>query len=148
MRFRRPAAAAAELFVPPSILDRVASGSPRPWRLSSIIRREPSGLRGVGGGAERVGTHVRGGCGLPGGPGGCGRCRGPHLARWDAANEADTNPFLHVEFAARKSPRPCDELSGSAIVWNFRLEDSQHVLGAICSPTRDDPSVGFAECLR
>jgi hypothetical protein len=56
--------------------DRAASGSPHSQRLLGQARRDQR-LRGVCGGTEGMGTHMRGGCGLSGrssGPAAAGTC--------------------------------------------------------------------------
>jgi hypothetical protein len=110
----------------------------------SVRRGETSGLRGVCGGTEGMGTHMRGGCGLSGRSSGRDRGRNLHLARWDATNESAADPLCDVELTARESPRPGDQITRAAIPWSYRLEDSQHVLRAIRRPRRDGPPVGFA----
>lgn len=118
------------------------------YSICPIRRGETSGLRGVRGGAEGMGAHMRSGCGLSGRSSGRRGCRSAYLARRDATCEAAADSLSDVKLAACKSPRAGKQITRTAIAWSGRLEDRQHPLCAVRRPRRDGPPVGFAECLR
>jgi hypothetical protein len=120
----------------------------RSHRVSPVGRDKPSGLRGVCGGAEGMGTHMRDGCGLSGRASSSCRCRVVCLARWDTTNEAAADPLCDAELAASECTCACDQVARTAVPWDSRLEDRQDVLSAIRRPSRDGTPVGFAERLR
>jgi hypothetical protein len=119
-----------------------------PYSICPVRRGETSGLRGIRGGTEGMGAHMRDGSGLSGRSSGRRRCGSLYLARWDATGEAAADSLCDVKLATCESPRPGDQITRTAIAWSSRLEDLQYVLCAVRRPRRDGPPVGFAQCLR
>ena len=70
------------------------------------------------------------------------------LVRWYATNESETDPLRDRKLAVGESARPGDQITGSAITGSFGLEEPEYMLCAVRRPRRDDPPIGFAECLR
>jgi hypothetical protein len=105
-------------------------------------------LGGIRGGAQGVRAHMWDGCGLSGRSGG-GRCRGiADLASGTPILKTAADLFRDAKLATGKGSRASDRLSGAAIPWGFRLEQSQHPPRAVRRPSRHDPPIGFAERLR
>jgi len=109
---------------------------------------QPGGLRGVRGGAESVSAHVRDGRCLSGRSGGSHGCGGVSLLCWDATLEAATDPLGGAHIATCECPCPGYQFTRTSIAWSGRLEDVQHVLGAVRRPRRQRPPIGFAQRLR
>ena len=116
--------------------------------LGAVGGGKPGRLGGVSGSTQGVRVHVRDGCGLPGCFGGSHRRRSGNLARSGASEEATADLVGNVELATGKSTRSGDGIAGTTVTWSFRLEQPQHTLCAVSPPGRDDPPVGFAQCLR
>jgi hypothetical protein len=103
------------------------------------------GLRGVGGGAQRVRAHVRDAGRLPGRPR-CGlRGGGGHHLRGPVGDEASADLPGRVELAGREGPCPRDGVTRTVVVGRLRLEEWQDPFGAIGGPGGDEAAVGFGE---
>jgi hypothetical protein len=109
---------------------------------------KPSRPGGVRGSTEGVRGHVRNGCGLPSCFGGCCRRWSGNRARGGASDEATPDLWRDIELATGEGARSGDGFAGTAITWSFRFEQPEHALCAVGRPLRDDPPVGFAQCLR
>lgn len=126
----------------PKLPANLVADSLRPVRSGKSSR-----LRGIRGGTQGVGAHMRDACGLPGRPGGRYRGRSAYLTRSRSANKSATDLRCGAELAASKGPCPGDGSAGAAIFRSFRLEQPQHPLRAVRRPHGDEPPVSFAERL-
>ena len=115
--------------------------------LRTIRGGQPHGLGGVRRGAQGMRTHVRDCCGLTGRSGGSGRRRAADLTR-RGAGEPAADLLCDVKLATAERPCSRDGIAWPGIAWSFRLEQSEHSLGATSRPHRNDPPFGFAERLR
>jgi hypothetical protein len=108
---------------------------------------QSSRLGGIRGGTQSVCAHMRDACGLPGGSGGGHRCGSAHLASGGMSDETAAG-LSDAKLATGKGSYPRDGITGAAVPRSYRLEQSQHSLGAVRCPHRDDPPVGFGQRLR
>lgn len=85
--------------------------------------------------------------GLPRSSGGrrCGRT--VHLGSGATANKPATDLLGDLKLTTSEGACPGDGIPRAAIPGSFGFEQPQHTFGAVRSPCRDDPSVGFAERL-
>jgi hypothetical protein len=114
----------------------------------SIRSGQAGRLGGIRGGSQRVRAHMCHPSGLSG-RSRRGRCRGiADLASGAALLKTAADLFGNAKLATGKGSRSGNRLSGAAIPWDFRLEQSQHPFGAVRRPSRHDPPISFAERLR
>ena len=65
-----------------------------------------------------------------------------------AASETAADLLGHVKLSTPKGSRSDDRVARAAIAWSLGLKEGEYSFGAISRPSRHDPSVGFAQCLR
>jgi hypothetical protein len=116
-------------------------------RAGSFGRPEGSCLRGIGGRAEGVRSHVGDARGLCGRTGGRHSSRGRHAVRSTTSDEAPANFFSGTQLAASESSRPSDRFSRAVIFRSLRFEQAQYSIGAVRCPQRDNATIGFAQSL-
>ncbi len=109
---------------------------------------KPPRLGGVGGCTQGVRAHMRDGSSLPGCPGGSDGSWTAHITSCATSDEAAADLFGDIKLATRKCTRPGDRLPRAAVVWSFGLEQRQDSFRAVCCPPGDNPTLGFAQCLR
>jgi hypothetical protein len=86
--------------------------------------------------------------GLPRGSGRRGCRWSVHVTSGAATSKSAAYLLRDIKLTTSEGACPGDGISGADVPWSFGFEQFQHPFCAVRRPCRDDPPVGFAECLR
>jgi len=105
------------------------------------------GSRGIGGSAQRVRAHMADGDRLTGGSRGSLRSRSLHITGTDATGKPTADLLGRAQLTPGERAGPGDERARAIIIWSLSFKEPENALCAVCSPSGDKASVGFAQRL-